>query len=235
MTRVLLLDALGTLVALEPPAPILRRELAARFGLDVSEPQAAAAIGAEMRYYRAHLDHGRDQSSLAALRRDCAEVLRAALPPSQELVDVERDQLIDALLTSLRFSAFPDAPPAIADARERGWRVVVASNWDVSLHQVLDRLGLAPLLDGVVTSAEIGARKPSPVVFERALALVRAQPGDAVHVGDSVEEDVRGARAAGIEPILLSREPRVEPPAGVTTIASLSELAGTRALISRER
>ena len=71
-------------------------------------------------------------------------------------------------------------------------RVVVASNWDVSLHEVLERLELAPLLDGVVTSAEVGARKPDPAVFMRALALAGAATSDAVHVGDSVEEDVRG-------------------------------------------
>ena len=83
--------------------------------------------------------------------------------------------------------------------------MVVASNWDVSLHHVLERLELAQLVDGIVTSAEVGARKPSPAVFERALALVHARPAEALHVGDSIEEDVVGARAAGIDAILLAR------------------------------
>jgi putative hydrolase of the HAD superfamily len=219
----LLLDALGTLVRLDPPAPRLRAELAARFGLEIDEDVAAAALLAEIRFYRAHLDEGRDVASLHALRRMCAEVLRGALPASERLAAVGTEELTAALLAALRFTAFADARPAIAAARSRGLRVVVASNWDVSLHEVLGRLELLPLLDGVVTSAEVGARKPAPAVFHRALELAGASPTGAVHVGDSVEEDVAGARAAGVEPILLSRDGRPGPN-GVRRIASLDEL-----------
>ena len=77
--RALLLDALGTIVWLAAPAPALRTELATRFGVEVSEPEALQALSAEIAYYRAHLDQGRDPISLAALRQSCAEVLRAAL------------------------------------------------------------------------------------------------------------------------------------------------------------
>ncbi len=170
-----LLDALGTLVALEPPAPRLRTELARRFGLEVSEREAARAIAAEIAYYRAHLDDGRDEPGLQALRRRCAGVLRDTLPPA----GLELDLLLDALLASLRFTAFADARPALEAARSRGQRLVVASNWDVSLHGVLRALELEPLLDGILTSAEAGARKPAPAIFEQALALAGARPGDA--------------------------------------------------------
>jgi putative hydrolase of the HAD superfamily len=230
MASVLTLDALGTLVELQPPAPVLRRELAARFGIECSEQQAASALAAEIGFYRGHLDEGRDHASLGALRRRCAEVLRSALPPSDAIAAVSVDALADALLASLRFTAYPDAAPAISLARANGWRVVVASNWDVSLHDVLERLELAPLLDGVVTSAEVGARKPSPAVFERALAIVHARPAETIHVGDSVEDDVIGARGAGIEPVLLDRDGRIAErvgrpaPQGVRVISTLSEL-----------
>jgi putative hydrolase of the HAD superfamily len=221
--RALLLDALGTLVALEPPAPILRAELAACLGIEITEADASRAIAMEIAYYRAHLDEGVDADRLAALRLRCAEVLRDALPPSPTLQATGAGELTEVLLAALRFSAYPDARPAITAARERGWRVVVASNWDVSLHDVLERLELAPLLDGIVTSAEAGARKPEPAVFEQALALAGAAPQDAIHVGDSIHEDVAGARAAGIEPVLLSRR-RHEAPPGVRTISSLDQL-----------
>ncbi len=225
----MLLDALGTLVRLDPPAPRLRAELAERFDVTVSDEEAGAALLAEIRYYRAHLDEGRDVVSLRALRHRCAEVLRTALPASARLSEVGTTELTAALLAALRFTAFDDARPAILAARSRGLRVVVASNWDVSLHGVLDRLRLLPLLDGVVTSAEVGARKPAPAVFDRALALAGANAAEAVHVGDSIEEDVAGARAAGIEPILLSRDGRPAPP-GVRCIASLRELRALTAL-----
>ena len=217
----ILLDALGTLVALEPPAPRLRDELATRFGLDVTEREAARAIAAEIAYYRAHLDEGRDDATLWALRRRCAEVLRSALPAAAGRLEV--DQLVAALLASLHFTPFPDVRPALFAARARGQRLVVASNWDVSLVDVLRGLGLEPLLDGIVTSAGAGARKPSPAIFEQALALTGVPPSEAIHVGDSLEEDVAGARAAGIEPVLIRRGsgPAV---AGVRTISSLSEL-----------
>ena len=69
-------------------------------------------------------------------------------------------------------------------------------------------LELEPLLDGIVTSAEAGARKPAPAIFEQALELAGVPADDAIHVGDTLDEDVAGARAAGIEPVLIRRGER---------------------------
>ncbi|MHB8658779.1 MAG: HAD family hydrolase [Solirubrobacteraceae bacterium] len=223
--RALLLDALGTLVALEPPVPALVALLSERFGIALTPAQANTALAAEIAYYRTHLDQGRDAVSVADLRARCAAVLFAALPAPVSAAVRGRgpEELTATLLAALHFSAFPDARPAIAAARERGVRVVVVSNWDASLTDVLAHLGLAPLLDGVLTSAQVGARKPAPAIFQAALRLAGVEPGEAVHVGDSPAEDVDGARAAGIEPILISRD-GVRGPAGVRTITSLAEL-----------
>ena len=223
MKAAILLDALGTLVALEPPGPLLRAELLERFGIRLTEEEAGRGISAEIGYYRAHLDEGRDDSSLRVLRTRCAEVLRSALPSSPDLDRVDSQALTEALLAALRFTPFPDVVGSLAAARGRGQRLVVVSNWDASLHHVLARLGLAALLDGIVTSAEAGARKPSPAIFERALNVAGVGPHDAVHVGDSIDEDVAGAAAAGIDAILVLRDGRGAP-AGVRTIASLAEL-----------
>jgi putative hydrolase of the HAD superfamily len=221
--RAVLLDALGTLLELEPPAPRLREELASRVGARVSLPQAQAAIGAEIAYYRAHLDEGRDRASLASLRRRCAEVLVDALPAGARELLPAGDGAVELLLASLRFRSFPDALTALARLRAGGVRLVVVSNWDVSLHAALERVGLSPYLDGVVTSAEAGARKPDPAVFERALTVAGVPASAAVHVGDTLGEDVAGARNAGIEPVLIVRE-RGAGPDGVRTIRSLLEL-----------
>ena len=215
-------DALGTLVALEPPGLLLARGLRERAGVQISSAQADVALAAEISYYRAHLDEGRDRESLAGLRRRCAETLREALPASAQTIEIDSLQAI--LLDALRFSAFPDAREAIEAARGLPARALVVSNWDVSLEDVLARLQLAPLLDAVVTSARAGARKPSEVIFVQALELAGVSPERAVHVGDSVEEDVVGARRAGIQPILLSRD-GLEGPPGVLTISGLGELA----------
>jgi putative hydrolase of the HAD superfamily len=222
--RAILLDALGTLVALQPPAPRLRTELAQRFGVSVSLAQAERAITAEIAYYRAHFDQGSDERGMKALRHSCVLALRAELPQQAESLPIER--LTEALLGSIAFSAYADVLPVLGVARAQGVRLVVVSNWDISLHDLLARLRIGPLLDGIVTSAQQGARKPDPAIFVRGLELAGVGPAEAIHVGDSVEEDVAGARSAAIEPVLIRRDGSPGP-AGTRTIASLSELVVT--------
>jgi putative hydrolase of the HAD superfamily len=216
--RAILLDALGTLLRLEPPAPFLRAALRDR-GVEISSDQAELAIAREIAYYRAHFQEGRDRASLAALRRRCAGAMQPALPP------MDLDSLTEALVASLRFTAFPDVQPALTDLRNRGISLVVVSNWDVSLHDVLERVGVAPLVDGAVSSAEIGAAKPDPAIFRRGLELAGGvEPGAAWHVGDTPGDDVEGARAAGIEPVLIVRGGATAKPAGVRVVGALTEL-----------
>jgi putative hydrolase of the HAD superfamily len=225
--RALLLDALGTLVELEPPVAPLRRELRKRFGLEPTAEQATAALRAEIAFYRAHHDEAHDRPSLALLRRRSAQALRDALPPAA--AELPLAPLTDALLAALRFRAFPEVAEVLGEARARGMRLVVVSNWDVSLHDVLAETGLAPLLDGVVTSAELGSAKPAPAIFARALALAGVEAHEALHVGDSVDHDVAGARAAGVPCRLIVRGGDAPPP-GVPVIASLRELLDPRTL-----
>ena len=213
----MLLDALGTIVELERPWPHLVEELAAR-GVVVREEDARAAMLAEMAYYRAHHDEASTWPALRDLRRRCAAVIEENLRTALPLDAVEA-----ALLGAVRFRPYPEVPDALARLRARGARLAVVSNWDVSLHDVLERTGLRSLVDAVVISAELGAAKPDPAIFRAALARLGAAPGDALHVGDSVEHDVAGARAAGIEAVLLVRD-GAEAPDGVRAIASLDDL-----------
>jgi putative hydrolase of the HAD superfamily len=218
---VVLLDAMGTLLTFEPPAPHLRAALLARTGVDVGLEAASRAIRAEIAYYRAHLHLGGDPAGLAALRRASAEAMR----PELGELEIGGEQLTSALLDSLRFLAFPEVAGALAALRRLGARLVVVSNWDVSLHERLAETGLAPLVDGAVASAEVGVAKPDPAIFDHALSLVGGGTEGAWHVGDSVEADVEGALAAGIRPVLLTRDGAdAAPPPGVPAIASLTEL-----------
>src|SRR5262249_23134656 len=162
--RAVTIDALGTLVHMQPPGPRLRDQLRERAGVEVSEEQATAGFAAEIRYYLDHHLQGGDPASLDALRDRCAGVLRTALG----IEDVELRVVREALLASLRFDAYDDAAPALERLRAAGLRVVAASNWDSSLPEVLERTGLAPLLDGVVSSAAAGAAKPDARLFEAA-------------------------------------------------------------------
>jgi putative hydrolase of the HAD superfamily len=220
--RALLLDCLGTLVRLEPPAPRLRAALLARAGVEVTAEEAAAAMRAEIAFYRANMDRAVDRPALEALRDDCAEVVRDALPA---LVPVPHATVRGALLDALVFTPFEDTVPALGAARGLGLRLVVVSNWDVSLHEVLRRTGLDVLVDGAVASAEVGAAKPDPAPVLRGLELAGVAAADAWLVGDTPEADVDGARAAGVEPVLVVRDGGAAP-AGVRSIPSLAALAG---------
>jgi putative hydrolase of the HAD superfamily len=193
MTRAVFLDALGTLVELEPPWIPLR----ARVPTEVSDERLMAALRAEMAYYREHAHEGRDQASLADLRQRCAAIVSEQLGR-----EIKVDELVDAI----RFDVYPDVQPALTDLRDRGLSLITVSNWDYSLPRVLERCGLDGLLDGTVTSAATGSRKPDAGIFRAALELARSKPDEALHVGDTPEEDVAGARAAGIRPLLIDRE-----------------------------
>jgi putative hydrolase of the HAD superfamily len=222
--RAVLLDAMGTLLRFEDPAPRLRAALRERLGEDVGEERARDAIRAEIGYYRAHLHEGRDAASLAALRERCAAAMRPALGPAADGVPV--GVLTTALLESIAFTAYPDAAPALGALRDAGIARVVVSNWDSSLHERLAETGLADLVDGAVASAEVGAAKPDPAIFGRGLALAGVRAEDAWHVGDSVDADVAGALAAGVRPVLLAREGSRAAPPGVPVLASLDGLPG---------
>ena len=216
MTTVFL-DALGTLVWLEPPAPRLRLLLAEE-GHEVSEERAAAAFAAEISYYLDHHLDGSDAERLDDLRDRCAQILREAL----ELPGLDHASARRAMLGALSFEPFSEVPQVLRELRERGHGLVVVSNWDCSLSQWLAGAGLLGLVDGVVSSAAAGAAKPDPAIFDRALELAGASPDAALHVGDSLDKDVAGARAAGIRALLVSRDG--EAPAGVESIDTLAEL-----------
>ena len=214
----MLLDALGTLVYLEPPAPRLRDALRELAGVEVTLDEAERAFRAEISHYLAHHTEGGDGPGLDRLRDDCAEVMRSALPSPPPGHAVIRE----AMLAALSFVAFEDAAPALRELRGRGLRLVVVSNWDCSLLEWLEGAGLGSLLDGAVSSAAAGEPKPAPAAFLAGLELAGVTAAEAMHVGDSPEADIEGARAAGIRPVLLTRDG--EAPGGVESVSSLQEL-----------
>jgi len=204
-TEAVFMDALGTVVELEPPWP----RLAAALGIAADE-RVIAAVRAEMAYYRDHAHEGTDEPALAELRRRCASLLSAELG---------REVSVEQMMSSIRFRAYADAPPALATLRARGLRLACVSNWDISLPQVLERCGLGAAFDVVVTSAGSGSRKPDPAIFEVALERCGCRPGQVLHVGDSAVEDAAGAEAAGIRCLLIGRD-------GGAELRSWAEVAG---------
>jgi putative hydrolase of the HAD superfamily len=196
------IDAHGTLVQLRDPGPALRAALAAR-GVERTDDAVRDAFAAEVAYYVPRSHEGRDAASLAALRRTCTRVFLDAAGAGS----LDADEF--PFVPSLGFDLVPGGRAACDDLSRAGLRLCVVSNWDIGLSQHLQRLGLdLP----VVTSAEAGAAKPDPAVFELALRrLGVADPARAVHVGDDATDEA-GAHAAGMrfEPApLADAAPRI--------------------------
>jgi putative hydrolase of the HAD superfamily len=96
------------------------------------------------------------------------------------------------------------AKKLIKQAQQRG-RVGLISNFTYApvIYKSLRQLGINEFFNAVVISNEVGWRKPSCQIFQEALNRLRVQAGDAVYVGDSPIEDIKGAKAAGLKTIFV--------------------------------
>ena len=184
-------DALGTIVALRNPVPALQVALAAR-GVERDAAVVADAFAAEAAFYIPRSHEGRTPESLAALRQECVGVFLAAAE-----APLEPQDFVEDFLGALVFEAIDGAAAALDELRVLGLRLACVANWDVSLGEQLDRVGLAERFDEVVSSAEAAAPKPSPAPFLVALRRLGVEPSWALHIGDS-EADRLGAAAVGM-------------------------------------
>lgn len=100
-------------------------------------------------------------------------------------------------------TADPDAETALRLVRDADLRAAVISNSNGSVRSILDTLGLTRYLDFVIDSTEVGVEKPDPRIFRLALERAEIEPAQAVYVGDLYSVDVCGARAVGMNAILL--------------------------------
>lgn len=103
------------------------------------------------------------------------------------------------------WEVFPDVFAALDTLRAAGLRLAVASNFDPRLPRLLAESGLAPRLEAVVHSAEVGVEKPHPALFEELLGKLELPAAAVVHVGDSRRDDVEGALAVGMRALWLTR------------------------------
>jgi HAD superfamily hydrolase (TIGR01549 family) len=109
---------------------------------------------------------------------------------------------------------------------------VVTNNTTEEQTEKLDKFGLAPLVDALVTSEAIGVAKPDARIFVAALLRVECEPADAVMIGDSWAHDVIGATAIGMAAVWLNRNGAPHPDPGLAPqIAELLPTAEVAALI----
>jgi putative hydrolase of the HAD superfamily len=107
---------------------------------------------------------------------------------------------------SENFELFEDALPVLEELRAAGLGIGLVSNGIRDLTEFVAHHRLD--VDAIVDSRRHGRVKPHPTIFQAALELLGVDAADAVMVGDSLEEDVEGARALGLRAILIDREDR---------------------------
>jgi haloacid dehalogenase superfamily, subfamily IA, variant 3 with third motif having DD or ED/haloacid dehalogenase superfamily, subfamily IA, variant 1 with third motif having Dx(3-4)D or Dx(3-4)E len=138
------------------------------------------------------------------------------------------DTILTAQYAPESWELYPDVLPALAELRAAGLHLGIISDWGSNLLPIVEGLGLQRELDFVLASGAEGVSKPDPAFFRLAAARAGVPSGEALMVGDSYRADVEGARAAGMEAVLLARpewrDRREAPPDGVTVISSLAEL-----------
>jgi len=133
------------------------------------------------------------------------------------------EHVFDVFADPASWKLFPDVLPTLGQLRSLGLELGIVSNFDSRLFNVLRGLSIADLFDTITISSLAHAAKPSPKIFELALEQHAVEPGEAMHVGDSVRDDVEGATKAGLRAVLLTRQEKQAPP-DVQTIRALDEL-----------
>lgn len=134
------------------------------------------------------------------------------LPSASSLPPEDRDEIIKSLVISLRepgqtqrlwSNLIPGVREALDILKYKGTQLVVVSNSNGTIEEIISSLGIREYFDEVVDSHIVGFEKPDPRLFEHALVISDSDPGHTLHIGDLYHVDVLGAWSAGIHAMLL--------------------------------
>ena len=206
--RAVLLDAAGTLIDVAGPLGDTYSGLAREFGGDLDPETLTTGFRIAFADTPPMAFPGLTGANLDRAERDwwravVDRVTRAAGGVPE--FDAYFDRLYAHYASAPAWRLYPEVPDVLQALRARGLRLAVVSNFDTRLPPLLDALGLAAFFDAVVCSGEAGAAKPDGAIFAHALETLGVEASEALHVGDNREADYDGARAAGIEALLVDR------------------------------
>jgi putative hydrolase of the HAD superfamily len=220
-----LFDAVDTLLA---PAPSFQGRfvaVAAEHGVPLEEAAVDAAVAAAAREAAWPEDWTDPATQRAFWLGFYREVLGSLGHSQEELAEA----LFQAFSDPAGYRLFDGVRPALDELAGRGMTLGLVSNFEPWLDEVLALQGIADRFAAVAISGTLGVAKPDPRIFKAALDEAGADPAATVHVGDQPVNDVAGALAAGITPVLIDRFGR-HPGAGgahrVEDLAGLLELVG---------
>ena len=203
MVRAVLFDVDFTLCR---PGPELSADryarIAARHGLDLDSSRYDEAREAAVVNLKRHPELLHDES----IWHRFTEEIFIGMGGPQEIASECATEIEEGWAVSENFELFEDAVSVLDELRFADLKIGLVSNGIRDLTEFVAHHRLD--VDAIVDSRSHGRVKPHPTIFQAALELLGAAPSEAVMVGDSLEEDIEGARALGMRAILIDREDR---------------------------
>ena len=141
-------------------------------------------------------------------RRERLRIVLSMIGLSIPMNVEDLDELFEVYLSAYReaWRPFPDSAEVLATLRAAGYRIGVLTNG--TQEQQIDKLhtiGLSSAIDVVCTSEQIGVQKPDPRAFLELAQRLDVVPSACLFVGDSADQDIAGARKAGMQALLIDR------------------------------
>jgi putative hydrolase of the HAD superfamily len=207
MIRAIFFDAVGTLFYLTQTVghhyALVSREVG--FTLDAHELDRAFYSAWKKMPPRAAID-GPRQNDDKGWWRELVDLVLDQVAPS--LSGFDRDNFFEIAYEHFAESGvwelYPEVPGVLAQLQPR-FQLAVISNFDGRLRFILQHLGISKFFTRIFVSSEIGADKPDPEIFRRALKLIDLKANEVLHVGDDPERDWEAASTAGLSIFRLDR------------------------------
>jgi len=207
MIKAIFFDALGTLFYLTRTVGHHYALAGTEVGLTLDPNQLDAAFVSAWKKmpHRAAIAGPRENDDKGWWRELVDLVLAQATP---SLSEFDRDNLFEVAYEHFAEPAvwelYSEVPDVLKQLQPR-FQLAVVSNFDGRLRFILDHLGISKFFTHIFISSEIGADKPDPEIFRRALKLIELKPDEVLHVGDDPERDWEAASAAGLSIFRLDR------------------------------
>ena len=204
------LDAAGTLIFLPRSVGHHYSFVAERIGLGLKADALDAAFSQCWKEtpVRPAIDGPREDDDKGWWRDLVNRVLNRVDP---KLAELDRDAFFEGAYSHFAEPGVWDLYPEVREVLEKlcdRFQLAVLSNFDGRLRMIFEHLGVSKYFSHVFLSSELGADKPDPEIYRRALRLSRTRPNETLHVGDDPERDWQGASAAGLSVFRLERPQR---------------------------